>query len=109
MHPRGHRPRLGPRAMSTDTGFAEPILPGEEVRLRFPAYGVVYFIAWAVVGVLAVGGLYQFFSGKPVHALVGEFIGPLCAIGVFAAALIVFYTRWRIVVTSRRVMMRPAS
>ena len=93
--------------MSTDTGFDEPILPGEKVRARFPAYGVVYLIAWAVVAVVMAGGLYQFFTGTPVNALAGKLTGPLFATGLFAAALIVFYTRWRIVVTNRRVMMRP--
>ena len=93
--------------MSTDTGFAEPILPGEKVRVRFPSYGAVYLIAWAVAAVVMAGGLYQFFSGMPVNALASKLTGPLFATGVFAAALIVFYTRWRIVVTDRRVMMRP--
>ena len=93
--------------MSTDTVFGEPILPGEKVRVRFPAYGVVYLIAWAMVAAVLAGGLYQFFSGTPVNALVGKLTGPLFATGVFAVALIVFYTRWRIIVTDRRIMMRP--
>lgn len=93
--------------MSTDTGFTEPIPPGEKIRVRFPSYGAVYLIAWGVVAVVLVGGLYQFFSGMPVNALAGKLTGPFFTTGVFAAALIVFYTRWRIVVTDRRVMMRP--
>ena len=93
--------------MSSDTGFFDPGLPGEAIRLRFPAYGTVYLIAWAVVGVFVVGGLYQFFSDKPVPALARDLIGPVGIVGLMALSLIVFYTRWRIIVTNRRVMMRP--
>ena len=74
--------------MSTDTGFAEPILPGEKVRARFPAYGVVYLIAWAVMAVVMAGGLYQFLTGTPVSALAGKLAGPLFAMG---------YGMWRLV------------
>lgn len=93
--------------MRSDTGFFDPGLPGESVLMRFPGYGWVYVLAWIVVGVVVVGGVYQLASGAPVPALVRDLLGPAGIIGSMAVGMILFYTRWRVLVTDRRVMMRP--
>lgn len=63
-------------SIGSDTGFFHPGLPGEVVRLRFPAYGAVYLIAWAMIAGLAIGGLYQLFNGSPTPMLARDLIGP---------------------------------